>query len=70
MSFTYDWDDWDGWTSNENGADGADIEAAQWNNANWWKDTAKFPGDAWEFRNGLPILKGMPGGTQNPEVTP
>ena len=48
--------------------DGADITATQWNSANWWQNTALFPDSAWEFRAGLPTLKNMPAGAQNPEV--
>ena len=46
---------------------GADITSAQWNKADWWENTAEFPSNAWNFRNGLPTLKGV-GGNQNPTV--
>ncbi|MCL2026617.1 MAG: hypothetical protein FWG92_07420 [Leptospirales bacterium] len=49
------------------GIHGADITSAQWNNADWWQKTAKFSSGAWNFRNGLPTLKGI-GGNQNPAV--
>jgi len=49
------------------GIHGADITSAQWNKADWWEKTAKFPSEAWNFRNGLPTLKGV-GGKQNPTV--
>ncbi|MCL2380743.1 MAG: hypothetical protein FWC64_04005 [Treponema sp.] len=55
--------------SDINGAHGADITSAEWNNANWWQNTAGFPSDAWEFRAGLPILRNMPAAVvQNPVV--
>jgi hypothetical protein len=55
-------------TSDANGIHGADITSAQWNSASWWQNTALFPSSAWEFRAGLPILRNMPPGTQNPMV--
>ncbi|MCL1957468.1 MAG: hypothetical protein FWF63_09105 [Fibromonadales bacterium] len=54
--------------SDANGRDGADITSAEWGNANWWQNTVKFSSNVWEFEDGLPILKNMPEGTQNPEV--
>jgi hypothetical protein len=55
--------------SDVNGKDGADITSAEWGDASWWQNTVEFPSDVWEFRDGLPILKNMPAGTQNPVVT-
>jgi hypothetical protein len=55
-------------TSDVNGIHGADITSAEYNNANWWQNTAQFPSSAWEFRVGLPVLRDMPAGTQNPVV--
>jgi len=55
--------------SNVNGPDGADITSAEWNDVSWWQNTVGFSPSVWEFReNGLPILKNMPAGTQNPIV--
>jgi len=48
--------------------DGATITATNWNSASWWQNTAGFPATSWEFRAGLPTLRNMPGGTQNPTV--
>jgi len=48
------------------GVDGANITVIQWNNAAWWSGMAGFSSPSWEFRNGLPTLKDMPAGTQNP----
>ncbi|MCL1911040.1 MAG: hypothetical protein FWG13_02410 [Leptospirales bacterium] len=53
--------------SDADGIHGADITGAQWNKAGWWEKTAGFPSEAWDFRNGLPTLKGV-GGSQNPVV--
>jgi len=55
-------------TSSTTGVDGMDITATEWNDAAWWENTALFPSTAWEFRNGLPILKNMPNGIQNPVI--
>jgi hypothetical protein len=46
--------------------DGANISASQWNSALWWQSL--FPASAWVFRDGLPTLRDMPGGAQNPQV--
>jgi len=48
--------------------DGLNITSTNWNSAAWWQNTAKFPAASWEFRAGLPILRNMPAGTQNPTV--
>ena len=53
--------------SNADGIHGADITSAQWNKASWWEKTVEFSSEAWNFRNGLPTLKGV-GGKQNPVV--
>jgi hypothetical protein len=48
--------------------DGAGITATSLNSADWWKETAEFDVNVWEFSNGkLPTLKGV-GGTQDPKV--
>jgi hypothetical protein len=54
--------------SDATGKHGEDITSDEWNNADWWQNTAEFPSSAWEFRAGLPILGNMPTGTQNPEA--
>ena len=51
---------------NLNGVHGMNVFEPEWTTANWWQNTAKFPSDAWTFRAGLPTLKKMPSGTQNP----
>jgi hypothetical protein len=53
---------------NVNGRDGADVTSTEYNDANWWQNTVEFSSDVWEFSAGLPILKNMPTGTQNPVV--
>jgi hypothetical protein len=55
-------------TSDANGVHGADITSAEYNDPSWWQSTAQFPSSAWEFRAGLPVLRDMPAGTQNPVV--
>jgi hypothetical protein len=65
------------WTNNVNGKDGANITPANWIRQTWWSNTTNGPGfdfsetGAWEWHdtNNLPILKGFPAGTQNPQVT-
>jgi len=53
---------------NVNGPDGEDITSAEWGDANWWQNTVGFSSEIWEFGAGLPTLKNMPTGTQNPAV--
>jgi len=53
---------------------GENVTAANYNGANsetWWKDTAGFPEESWDFApNRLPHLKGFDKLTQNPTETP
>jgi len=52
---------------NDNGRDGQDIAASEIN-SNWWQSVLNFPSD-WNFpSSGLPTLKNMPAGTQNPVI--
>ena len=64
-------------SSNENSSDGADITVAQWGVKSWWTTTSNWntgSGNAWDFDEvwewggSLPILKNMPGRTQDPSV--
>jgi len=48
--------------------DGGTITSVNWNSAEWWENTVKFSPSVWEFREGLPILRNMPEGIQNPVV--
>jgi hypothetical protein len=59
--------------------DGANIDFAttpNWGTQSWWSNTTSGPGfvfgetGAWDWHetNKLPILRGFPAGTQNPEV--
>ena len=57
--------------------DGEDISAAEWGDPSWWTNSgnwynAGWNTNIWDFSVvdgvNLPILKNMPGGTQNPRV--
>jgi hypothetical protein len=57
-------------TPNGSGKDGADIPGNNWNSETFWRGVFES-NSAWEFRNGLPTLKNMPGNpAQNPAVAP
>jgi hypothetical protein len=60
-----------------NGLNGADITAAQWGVESWWttagywdteSGTAWDFDEVWEWGGNLPILRNMPGMTQDPKV--
>jgi len=53
------------------GLDGADITATQWGVLSWWVIASGVAWDfdeVWEWGGNLPILRNMPGRTQDPAV--
>jgi len=62
-------------TSSSTGKDGLSFPVSTlliWTAAELWQDALQFSAASWEFRTGLglPILRNMPAGTQNPIVVP
>jgi hypothetical protein len=62
------------WAQGNNTKNGESITLTEWNNPNWWSDTAQFDFTSttsawyWPTDKSLPILQGIPENVQNPKV--